>query len=110
MENWIDYFKTKYGNIPYCQICGRKLKWNRESKDLSEIVNFDHRNGGKEKIDMNPATWLRSHPPVPKNIEIWESCNFGILCRECNKLLPTKNRKEWLKKTYKYVFGEKLWK
>ena len=56
-------------------------------------------------IKRQPSSWLQSHPATVKNQEIWKKCNFGRLCLQCNKSLPTKNRKQFIKNIVKYVFG-----
>lgn len=108
LQDWVAYFKTKYGEVPHCQICGVRVKWYTESPGRARTIAFDHRNGGKEAIKSNPVQWLRSHQFNEKNIRIWESCNFGILCNRCNKALFTKDRKEWVRNVVKYVFGKEL--
>ena len=98
--------KTMLSWLPYlpenckCEICNKELKLF--GKKANTRVNFDHRNNNLP-IKMHPSTWLRSRKPNPKNIAIWKSCNFGILCMKCNTTIPTNNRKEWLNRIIKYV-------
>ncbi len=100
MKSWEGYIlkKTK------CQICNKIIYFNQ--KDPKAAIHFDHRNG-KTLIRKNPTHWLINHYRTPENQRIWEKCNFGILCRKCNAHLPTENRKQYLKKVIKYVFGKK---
>ena len=59
-------------------------------------------------IKGGPQTFLSTRPYTEINKNIWESCDFGILCFECNLRLPTKNRENWLIKVISYVFGNKI--
>lgn len=102
LDSWKDYLP----NIVNCQICGKKLVFGSTNK--KESIHFDHRNGGEEIIKITPSHWLRRTPRTPKTTEIWDSCNFGFLCEQCNMRLPTKNRKEFIKQAVKYVFGKTL--
>lgn len=86
-----------------CQICRKQLTFN--SGDVNTSISFDHKRGKHEKIKISPARWLRIHKKTPRNIKIWESCNFGILCNRCNHFLPTKNRIKFLKRALKYAQG-----
>lgn len=96
-----------HGYIPMetsCQICGKVLYFNR--RDPKTAIHFDHR-VENVPIKMNPTHWLISRYRNEENQRIWESCDFGILCRKCNAHLPTKNREAYLKNVIKYVFGER---
>jgi 5-methylcytosine-specific restriction endonuclease McrA len=106
------YMKSWEGLIPKetkCQICGRKIYFNKPIKRPSESIHFDHRLEGKELIKEHPGGWLRAHPRNSKNERLWKQSNFGMLCRSCNGFLLTRNRKTMLLKIIKYVFGE-AWK
>ena len=107
-EKWKSILKIKYGDPPVCQVCGKILDYF--TKDLKTIVNWDHRNGGNETIKNEPSRFLHGHAPTLKNIEIWDSCNFGILCPQCNKRLPTQNRVLWLNQIAQYInaIGEEV--
>lgn len=105
---WIDYFIEKYGEYPECMICKKQLFW--ESKKKEEIVHWDHRNGGKELIRHPPGVWIRYKQYNLKNKQIWESCDFGILCSICNIRLPTIDREFYFLEALKYVFGYDLYK
>ena len=101
-NNWKKYFKSK-NLLPICEICGKKLKFF----DGRLGVNFDH----KKKdllIKVSPSIWLGTHKVSKENIKIFESCNFGILCSECNNFLPTEDRERLMKGLVKYVFGKNL--
>ncbi len=98
MRAWKELFPTK----PICQICGERIYFNEKNK--KEAIHFDHRHGKFFK-KISAATWLRRHQRTNKNIKIWKTFDFGMLCAICNHRLPTKNRKQYLKKVIQYVFG-----
>lgn len=87
-----------------CQICGKKIYFNLLEKNNKNAIHFDHR---KENLGFNysPKQWLNIHPRNPENEKLWSSFGFGILCGVCNRYLPTKNRKEFIKKAVAYIFG-----
>jgi len=91
-EQWIAYFKNLYGINPKCQICKRELFWEHENH--GKRVCFDHRHGSESIIAKSPRTWIQNKPCDQKNIDIFMSCDFGLLCNNCNAMLPTKNRKK----------------
>ena len=97
---WIKYLPKN----PVCQICGISLEYFRQG---GGAVCFDHQesNDASSKI-LSPSNWLGKKYPTEQNIKLWKKCNFGILCINCNKNLPFKNRKNWTTKVYKYVFGK----
>ncbi len=100
--------KSWEGIIPLetqCQICGKKLYFNRIIKKPSDSIHFDHRLEGKEPIKCHPGSWLRMYKRTPEREKIWKECNFGMLCRTCNGFLFSKNRKDKLSKIVKYVYG-----
>jgi uncharacterized protein with PIN domain len=84
-----------------CPICNKKLIFI--TKDKKTSMHFDHRNEGKEIIKISPKHWLRKTIRTPQTEKLWESCNFGILCEQCNVRLPTINRKEFLIKALEYT-------
>ena len=94
---WLSYLNNK-NYCPICEVCGRELKYF--NGELG--VHFDHKQEDLP-IVKTPSLWLEENPPTKENIKIWESCNFGILCRNCNRFLPTKDRKNWMLKALKYV-------
>ena len=96
-KKWILFLSKN----PKCEICGKKLQYL--SGNFLDSVHFDHRNEGKEKIKGHPSNWLSFHSQTPENSKIWQSCNFGVLCNKCNRMLPTYNRKKWLEKVIRYV-------
>jgi len=98
MLSWIGYIPEK----TICQICGINIYLGKKNK--SNAIHFDHRENGNETIKNTPSSWLYRNKRTLKNEAIWKSCNFGMLCFKCNIQLPTKNRKEYIKKVYKYVF------
>jgi hypothetical protein len=100
--------KSWEGFIPLettCQICNRIIFFNKKNQNNS--IHFDHKDDVKCTIkNKSPNQWLRKHKRNPKNEAIWNSCNFGMLCRVCNTHLPTRNRKSYILNVNKYVFGE----
>jgi len=98
----LDSWKEILPREALCGICGKAIFFRHEDRKLPRI-NFDHQNGGNEVIKGSPARWLMNHLATPKNIAIWESCDFGILCNECNKQTPTKDRKQWATNVVKYI-------
>jgi hypothetical protein len=84
-----------------CPGCGKVIFFNSKVRD--NTIAFDHRKDGSEVIKGTPAKWLYCHLATPENIEIWESCDFGMLCHKCNRSLPTNNRVEWLQNMLKYA-------
>lgn len=87
--------------ITQCQMCGRDIYFNDFGKN--ESMFFDHRNGGKELIQGSPTVWLQRHRRTPETEKIWELCDFGMLCRRCNIVLPTKDRQLYLVNVTKYI-------
>lgn len=104
ISNWIDYFKKQYGENPICQVCGKDLEWKLNGKRTNSSVYFDHKHN-HTPIKGTPRSWYESHPCNEEKIQMWEQCNFGILCDKCNFRLPTDNRKDWLEQVNKYVYG-----
>jgi len=97
LKSWEGYIpkRTK------CQMCGVSIYLN--SGDSATAINFDHRYGGTEVIKGYPTRWLISHKRNPKNEKIWKSCDFGILCRECNRRIPTIGRDKFLRNLNRYL-------
>lgn len=100
-DNWAEYFTKRYGGHPECELCGKQLEWTGRS---GNFVTFDHRNGGEEYIKLGPSSW-KSQVFSLKNIKLWESCDFGILCTRCNSNLPTNliKRRERLTRFITYL-------
>jgi len=92
IDSWESYFKDK----TECEVCGRSIKFNSGNRMTS--IHFDHRHGGIAIIKGSPRNWLQHNKRTSENEEIWKSCDFGVLCNGCNRMLPTKNRKQWLEK------------
>ena len=97
LDHWRKFFKKDL----HCEICNRKLFFSTRTRKTS--VCFDHRGGGREAIKRKPASWLADNKRTKKTEDIWESCNFGVLCSRCNQFLPTKNRIEFLEKALEYA-------
>lgn len=100
IKSWRGYIPLKTN----CKICGKTLYFNKRKPKTA--IHFDHRIENIP-IKMNPTHWLISRYKTKLNQEIWEQCDFGILCRRCNAHLPTKDRKDYLLRVIKYVFGER---
>jgi hypothetical protein len=99
LESWI-------GIIPRetkCQICSRTIYFNL--KNPKNAIHFDHKQE-HSIIKNQPIAFLRSSPRTPKREKIWKKADLGMLCVDCNSYLPTKNRKKYIKKVIKYVFGD----
>ena len=84
-----------------CQMCGIDLVFF--GKDGYKSIHFDHRHGGNEAIKIDPKHWLKRNLPTPENIIIWKSCDFGMLCRPCNRRLPTKDRMKFFLNLKNYM-------
>jgi hypothetical protein len=97
IPTWRKYFPKKLN----CPLCNKSIRFS--TGDKTKSFTFDHRHEGKEEIRMSPMQWLHKNPRTKNNQKIWESCDFGILCFQCNKSLPTLNRKKWVKNLVKYT-------
>jgi hypothetical protein len=91
-----------------CEVCGVTLKFPEYGNGINnriKTIQFDHKKNDVT-IKGSPSNWLAGHFPTPKNIELFKSCDFGILCGKCNIHLGNpENRKEKLVQEYRYVFG-----
>jgi len=106
LKYWLLHKTRLYGIIPQCMICNKKLKYY--SRNVKERVTFDHTK--KCFIVKNPSVrnWLCRHAPNEKNYNIFKSCNFGILCLQCNILAGSyENRSEWLNKALTFCLKQK---
>lgn len=103
--SWKTYFKKRYGEFPNCEVCQRRLAFDAKGKTYN--VHFDHRHSGLEPIKSTPASWYTERPCNDKNIAIFESCDFGILCNLCNNALPTRDRLDWLERAIDYAKNAK---
>ena len=83
-----------------CEVCGKDIYFVH--KEHNNRICFDHKTDDVV-IKINPSSWLRQKVPSSKNVKIWKSCDFGMLCSECNIAIPTRDRKEWLKNITKYI-------
>lgn len=100
---WIAYFVHMYGKNPRCALCDKKLFWTHKEHGLRAC--FDHRSGREIIKSKSPRTWIQNKPCNEKNKNIFHTCNFGILCRACNLLLPgnIKQRKKIIKNIMIYL-------
>lgn len=106
LGGWKEYFKNKYGENPKCEVCGKTLSFDSltsygNCNGKRTDICFDHKHRNVE-IKTSPSNWFHKRVCSARNIAIWESCNFGLLCIKCNSLLPTDNREEWLELAIKY--------
>ncbi len=97
LSEWRHFFSKS----TRCEICERQLKFN--SGDNKKSIHFDHKHGKNRIIKRSPTVWLKNNRRTPEKEAIWKSCDFGMLCSDCNILLPTENRIKWLKKALKYA-------
>ena len=100
-EKRLNGWRSLFSNPSYCEICDEQITFN--SGNFRTSIYFDHKHEGKEKIKERPTGWLANHERTPENEAIWKSCNFGILCLNCNGNLPTKNRIKFLKRALEYA-------
>jgi hypothetical protein len=100
-RQWLEYFANKYSKNPNCQICQRQLFWQHENH--SKRVCLDHRHGDETIIAKSPRTWIQNKPCNANNIRIFESCDFGLLCNNCNAMLPTYDRRAYCAKLINYL-------
>lgn len=105
VQEWTLYFIERYGEYPKCEICGKTLTWKT---DAPNKVHFDHRYNNEVSIKNVPFQWVANHICSEKNRKIWLSCDFGILCTNCNLRLPTKDRLKFLCNIFKYILGDNL--
>ena len=96
-----DTWKDLIPAITQCQVCGKDIFF--QCNDKRRAIHFDHRNGGNEAIKLSPTVWLQSHKRTPSNEVIWKSCDFGMLCGQCNQRLPTLDRKQFLNNITRYI-------
>lgn len=88
-------------DIAQCEMCGKDIYFS--SGDKLKSINFDHRHGGLEAIKESPTNWLGKHRRTPEKEKIWLSCDFGMLCRDCNMKLPTENRQQFKINVNRYI-------
>ncbi len=98
IASWKNYIPNK----TKCEICGKIIYFKGHIH--KNTIHFDHKHENCS-IQNIPSNWMALRYRTPKNQVIWESCDFGLLCSHCNSCLPTKNRKQWVRKVIKYVFG-----
>jgi hypothetical protein len=110
VETWFPWLKEIFGEHPLCQCCGRVLTWrNGNHRKSIDSVVLDHRNGGSEEIKVF-YKWMYSASLNEHNKQKVLACDFGVLCRRCNSLLPTKDRLKWLKQVITYIEDHQRWK
>ena len=93
---WLPHLRQN----PICELCKKKLYYFNGNRLTS--VHFDHKNNNLP-IKGRPNHWLRRHKPTADNLNIWNSCSFGVLCYKCNRILPAENRDELLKNLVEYL-------
>ena len=94
--SWIVYFPIETN----CEVCSRPLLFRSPTR--AKRIHFDHKSS-ECIIKGSPSVWLRNNFFNEENKNIWESCDFGILCNRCNRYLPTIGRKEFVDQLYNYV-------
>ena len=97
LQSWEGYIPKETG----CQVCGTKIIFS--SKDTNTSIHFDHKNEYC-LIKIDPGKWLRRHKFTEENKQIWDRCDFGMLCGKCNRALPTKDRELWVGNVINYVW------
>ncbi len=102
---FLDSWKIVIPSCVKCEVCEEDIFF--DAKDTSKSIHFDHRHGGREAI-KSPKQWLMKHPMNDKNLAIWESCDFGMLCGQCNRHLPTENRERFVKNVTRYFYGSSV--
>ena len=95
LSSWEGFIPNKTN----CEVCGKLIFFNKRNPRIA--IHFDHRNGN-ETIMNSPAIWLRQNKRTPEREKIWKRCDFGMLCENCNRSLPTKNRVPFLLNALKY--------
>lgn len=109
LKKWEKIIKKQRGKFK-CEICGKILVFTSRGNGNGYLrtIYWDHRTGD-ELIKIPPSNWLLSHISNKKNIKIWNSCDFGMLCMECNKKVGGPyNRKFFIKNVYKYIFNRPI--
>ena len=96
IKSWVGFIPL----ITQCQCCGKEIYFNNKNK--MKAIHFDHRRENAQHI-KSPTHWLLLHPRTFDNELIWMNFDFGMLCHQCNAMLPTLNRKEWLEKAVAYA-------
>lgn len=84
-----------------CQVCGAEIFFNNPDKKKS--IQFDHKHENYSYKDA-PKDWLKMHKRTPLTEAQWKEFDFGMLCKRCNLVLPTKERKEFVLNLVRYVF------
>lgn len=99
-REWANFFQSIYGD-PTCQLCGYPLTYIGSTQ--IDGIHWDHRNGGRATIKCT-SRFIRSHACNSENQRLWLSCDFGMLCWKCNRILPTDltARKQFIRNLIKY--------
>lgn len=107
LKTWRRLFRKMYGEHPICEICGKELSWNTNSRSVK--VHFDHRHGEGRVIKISPGTWLGHHSCTREAWRVWKAEGFGILCFRCNCFFPTdpRKRKKLIQSIIHYAAGSK---
>lgn len=100
LKSWENFIPS----IIRCQVCRRRIFFNK--KNSKDAVHFDHRNNKSVELIKRPYNWLKHHRRNTVNQQIWVNCDFGMLCRECNRALPMKERIKFVRNIVRYVIGE----
>jgi hypothetical protein len=105
---WLAIIKQQHDSFA-CEICGLKLVFFVAGNGKTPgVIHWDHR-AGNEPIKKLPATWLMVHPATPENIALWNQCNFGMLCVNCNVMVGSpENRRERILRMLAYTRKHKI--
>ncbi len=104
---WYEWLREEYGYPVKCSLCEKNLYFDHKDKQLAP--HFDHRNGEIELLKLKSPSGLFRWKINEEKKKLFKSCNFGILCDNCNKLLPSdvNKRKVIAKNLINYVEGYK---
>lgn len=96
LNTWIGFIPQEAN----CKICDKHIFF--AFQDKRKAIHFDHRRENAKHI-LSPTNWLKRNPRTFENELIWVNFDFGILCEECNLILPTDNRVKFLEKALAYA-------
>jgi len=99
LNSWLSVIPS----VTKCEVCGKEIYF--ASGNQKNSIHFDHK-APNNIIGKRPTPWLANNKWSREKELIWRSCDFGCLCFRCNKYLPTRGRKEFIKMAFRYVFGK----
>jgi hypothetical protein len=100
---WLQIIQQRYTSF-VCEVCGLALAFFAAGNGKTpNVIHWDHRMGD-EPIKKSPSTWLILSQPTPENIALWNQCNFGMLCVNCNVMVGSpEGRRERILHMLAYV-------